>query len=269
MRNSQLFRATALVLLFLLVSFLSAQEAKDDSSNTIAAYAVAKGKLTLDSEYPVTAPDKKDQATIWKAVTTLVPPALLNLVTRLEFFEVPESDAATETDGWALQSDDSQSFTLGLSITSAKLAFVDRDEQGLPEFEQTIIHEFGHVLSFRASQMDENATGTLQIEEGTLKSDGYLNVFYEKFWKKTYPKHGTDATSDEEGTKLYLTAPASFVSEYAATGPLEDFAESFAWFVTNDKPKGKDLKDQKVLQFYAWPELTGFRDQFRKGLASL
>ncbi len=258
MMPSPFYRLLALLLTcFFLVAPLAAQDAADDTV-TVAAYTVASGKLTAAPQ---------DQAAIWKAVTALVPPSLLNLVERVEFFEVKASDAATETDGWALQSEDGQHFTLGLNLTNATAAFVERDAETRTAFEQTIVHEFGHVLSFRASQMDENATGTLQLDEGTLKPDAYLNVFYDKYWKKAYPKHSISATSDDEGTQLYLTAPEAFVSEYAATGPLEDFAESFAWFVSHDKPRGKTLADQKVLQFYAWPELVGFRDQFRSALA--
>lgn len=255
MRNFRVFcRVACALVLFSLVVGLWSQDAADDTT-TVAAYSVAGGKLSG-------AP--KDQAAIWKAVVALVPPTLLNLVENLEFFEVKESESDTETDGWALQSDDGQSFTLGLNLANAKAAFVDRDTEVRATFEQTIVHEFGHVLSFRASQMDENAAGTLQLDEGTLKPDAYLNVFYDKFWKKAYPGHSVDATSDDEGTRLYLKAPDAFVSEYAATGPLEDFAESFAWFVSHDKPQGKTTADQKVLQFWVWPELVGFRDDFRK-----
>ncbi len=258
--------AVCFILLFS-TTLVFAQEAKEDTT-TIAAYLAVKGKLTPDSEFTLSAADKKTHDTIWKAVTALVPTNLLNLVSRLEFFEPVESNSDTNTDGWIEQSDDSQSFTLGLSLPSAKSAFIDRDAEVLPDFEHTIIHEFGHVLSFRASQMDQNSTGTLQIEEGTFKKDAYLNVFYEKFWKNTYPNLGTSTSSEEEGTALYNSAPASFVNDYAATGLFEDFAESFNQFVTGNKPKSNAIKDQKVLIFYTWPELVTYRDQFRKALST-
>jgi hypothetical protein len=258
-------RAAVALFFWILVSLVAAGESPDDST-TVAAYAVVRGQLVPDGPLTVSKADQAAQSAIWKAVTALVPADLLKLVSRLEFLQNPESASETETDGWALQSEDSQSFTLGLNLTNATAAFVDKDPDSRPAFQQTIIHEFGHVLSFRASQMDEAAMETLQIDEGTLKSDAYLNVFYQKFWKSVYPNHGTAATSDDEGTKLYLTAPTSFVSEYAATGPLEDFAETFAWFVTHDKPKGKAVLDQKIALFFTWPELVSFREQFRRGL---
>lgn len=260
MRYLRVFKrlVCSLVLFSLVVAVWSQDTAAD--TVTVATYTVSGEKLAGAS---------KDQTAIWRSVVALVPSPLLSLVKRVEFFEVKESDAATETDGWALLSDDGQSFTLGLNLVNATVAFVDCDAEMRTTFELTIVHEFGHVLSFRASQMDENAVGTLQLDEGTLKPDAYLNVFYEKFWKKAYPNHGVNATSDDEGTRLYLKALNSFVSEYAATGPLEDFAESFAWFVSHDKPKGMTTADQKVLQFWAWPELVGFRDGFRKTLVDL
>jgi len=241
---------------------LVAQTEKDDSSNVVATYAVHQGKLT-DKPSP-------DHQKIWAVVTSFVPRSLVDLVDTLEFFEVPQDqkDEDLVTDAYAEQNENGQSFTLGINLDNARLAVIDQDPDTRLEFYKTIAHEFGHVLSFQASQMDatETVTGTLVIDEGTLKPDAYLNQFYEKFWKKRFPGHAPAASSDADGTKLYQENPGVFVTEYAATGPLEDFAESFAVFVTEPLPSGQGVRDDKVRFFSGYPELVNLRDEFRRGL---
>jgi hypothetical protein len=264
-----------LALGFSLVLWLSwsawAQDTADDSSNVVAAWTVDAGTLTAVPGVSQGTVSKGDQTKIWTAVKKIVPPSLLAQISRFEIFQVADNpNAATATDGYAVQSDDGQSFTLGLNLDSAKTAFVDRDPDALRDFEPTVVHELGHMLSFQQSQLDPsgNVQGTLVIDEGTLKPDSYLNLFYQKFWKTAYPNHGPATTGDAEGTALYNTAPDSFVTEYAATGPLEDFAESFARFVVGPAPQGNAIKDQKVKFFSTWPELTAMKTQMRAGLST-
>ena len=53
---------------------------------------------------------------------------------------------------------------------------------------------------------------------------------------------------------------------YAATNPSEDIAESFAFFILNDKAEGESLPAQKQNFFYAYPELVSFREEARSRL---
>jgi len=254
--------------LFLSLAFLvfamplAAQAEKDDASNVVATYQVQDGVL-IGSADP-------DHRTIWSTVQGLIPGPLLSMVDTLEFFQVPESmkDEEIGTDAYAVLNENGTTFTLGLNLDSALSAFVDLDPENRPLFEQTVLHEFGHVLSFQPSQRDESetVTGTLVIEEGTLLPHAYLNLFYEKFWKKAFPHHGVETASDAEGAALFRQHPSSFVTEYAATGPLEDFAETFSFFVTEPSPRGKSVRDQKLRFFAAFPELEALRDQMRQGL---
>jgi hypothetical protein len=270
MRNG--FRPLVLGLALVLVAAWSAwaQDATDDSSNVVAAWTVQGGSLTAVPGVSQGTVSRSAQDKIWTAVKKIVPPSLLAQISRFEIFQVPDNNADTATDGYAVQSDDGQSFTLGLSWDSAKSAFVDKDPDALKDFEPTVVHELGHMLSFQQSQLDSKgeAQGTLVIDEGTLKADSYLNLYYQRFWKTTYPNHGPATTSDAEGTALYNSAPDSFVTEYAATGPLEDFAESFARFVVGPPPTGNSVGDQKVKFFSAWPELVAMKTQMRAGLAT-
>ena len=61
-----------------------------------------------------------------------------------------------------------------------------------------------------------------------------------------------------------------FVTDYAATNPDEDFAESYMLFVLNEKPTKSTVSfihsDQKFLFFYDFPELVEMRDFIRSNL---
>ncbi len=65
---------------------------------------------------------------------------------------------------------------------------------------------------------------------------------------------------------LFEDFPESFVTEYAATHPAEDIAESFIYFVTLDKPEGNLIKDKKIRFFYAYPELIEIRERMRENI---
>ena len=56
------------------------------------------------------------------------------------------------------------------------------------------------------------------------------------------------------------------MTEYAATNPSEDFAESFMVFVLKEKPIKSTITDQKILFFYDFPELVEIRDFIRSNL---
>jgi len=49
--------------------------------------------------------------------------------------------------------------------------------------------------------------------------------------------------------QFYVDHEDEFVSDYAATNPGEDIAESFATFVLKPAPSGDTLADQKVAFF--------------------
>jgi len=135
----------------------------------------------------------------------------------------------------------------------------------------TIIHEFGHVLTLNGTQMDtyNPASETYNIEEGTLKANSYLNLFYNKFWKallNDFETLGEEINEDEGLSEFYLKYESQFVDDYAATNPAEDIAESFMTFVVKDKPTGKTIADDKVRFFYDFEELVKMRDEIRSNM---
>ena len=66
--------------------------------------------------------------------------------------------------------------------------------------------------------------------------------------------------------EFYAKYPDQFVSEYAATNPVEDIAESWTEFVMRPKPTGTSIADQKVQFFYEYPELVETRRQILQGV---
>ncbi|MCH4887972.1 hypothetical protein EZV73_10330 [Acidaminobacter sp. JC074] len=144
------------------------------------------------------------------------------------------------------------------------------DEKGnyINEYDETIVHEFGHLLTLNASQMQEKSNGTYENEEGILAKTSYLNEFYQKFWpeiKDDFDKI-VDPNNPDTAYEFYEKYQNHFVTDYAATNPEEDIAESFRLFVCFDKPEGNEIKDQKVKWFYQFDDMVKLRETIRTNL---
>lgn len=147
------------------------------------------------------------------------------------------------------------------------------------ELLKTIVHEFAHILSLNDKQVTHRTeseaetscpTNEILIDQGCIKEGAYINEFSTLFWTKELQEEASkaseDGTYDEFSTKLYESAPESFVSEYAATSMVEDFAESFTDFIMKNERHDQLISDQKVEYFYKFPELLALRKRMRGGL---
>jgi len=158
----------------------------------------------------------------------------------------------------------------------------------------TMIHENAHILSLGSSQSnndwipgDTSNTELVEIVQekaadcapnyyddvsGCMKSNSYLNKFFQKFWVDIYPSFKwfyefDDYDKFEDHNDLfYQKYKTQFVTWYAATNPDEDFAESFTVFVLKEKPTKSTITDQKILFFYDFSELVEMRDFIRGNL---
>lgn len=154
---------------------------------------------------------------------------------------------------------------------------------------ETLTHEYGHLLTLNDTQVKyiHNEYGLdTKLEEfdkmhsacqglffngyacGVEKS--YLNAFGNQFWQgeiysqweKAFLLEDNDHEASEQALQQFYTEhSAQFVTQYAATSPDEDMAESWTQFVMRPKPTGSSIADQKVLFFYGYPELVQTRDQ--------
>lgn len=152
---------------------------------------------------------------------------------------------------------------------------------------EILAHEYGHLLTLNDSQITElNADyqehptrkdfdidraqcgGNFFTGYECAKSNSYLNNFGKRFWTTDVYEQWIAvfllvddeySVHKEAVRNFHDNFPNQFVTEYAATNPAEDMAESWEAFIINPKPVGNSIADQKVLFFYEYPELVELR----------
>jgi hypothetical protein len=125
------------------------------------------------------------------------------------------------------------------------------------------------VLSLNRDQRSDGViAGRFSDDEGAFAESSYLNRFYQRFWKGHDADWSADSARDQS-SEVYDRHPDSFVTEYAATDPSEDFAESFAWFVLGRRPTSQTERAAKLRFFYDFPELVRDREVMRAALSSV
>lgn len=210
----------------------------------------------------VDATEMKKYQLLWDYVITLMPDSATDYVDK---FEVG-SDGKDGTMAYVYPATESlKKFVLNLDIkdmTDSSGAFNKKD------MDETIVHEFGHIITLNHTQMTGKSNGTYETQEGILSKDSYMNKFYNSYWKGKTDKYllsNEDGYREYDVERLYGDHSTWFVSDYAATNVEEDLAESFRVFVLEDKPTGNTIMDQKVNFFYQFPELVTMRDEIRDG----
>ncbi len=164
------------------------------------------------------------------------------------------------------------------------------DAQDYENLTFTLIHEYGHLLTLNEDQVSpsmavfsnphdpavrshEAAMCTNFFpNEGCSKPDSYINQFYQRFWSDKFSEWYEVETIQDEYlyyvrlNEFYEKYQDQFVTEYAATNPGEDIAESWAYFVLTPRPQGSTIAEQKVLFFYEYPELVQLRHEILNNL---
>jgi hypothetical protein len=139
---------------------------------------------------------------------------------------------------------------------------MDTVQDGDKEMVFTLIHEYAHIMTLNIDQVDpdiyEYDCDRYHTGEGCADTNAYINQFYQKYWKgKKFDPLAEDSIDN------YYKDTTAFVTEYAATNPGEDIAESFASFVFKKQSTPHSVAEQKVQFFYAYPELVKMRDNVR------
>ncbi len=236
-------------------------------SEVLAAYSISGDSINLQDGTD----DIKNQE-VWNIFTALIP-----LSQRGDFirYEVTNDDAS-DTAAHVVQTDeDINKWILGVNLSAFYIDWVLEPEESYA----TLIHEFAHVLTLNKTQVryapvsddealynrfSESCTGNL-LQEGCLNNWAYLDDFIDKFW----PDADYLEKVRNEEIYAYDDTPESFVTEYAATNPGEDIAESFTYFVMRKKAEWNTIADQKLRFFYDYKELDSLRKQIRSRLATL
>ena len=262
-------RIVAVVLSVIAGQFLAGGVfAQEDDLNELARYAIDEsGELTLISG--VADPAHED---LWIQLVVLLPTDYIDQY--LYEFAVFESE-----DTWAyVREIEEDVWEFGVAI--------DDD----PERALTIIHEFGHIVALNNTQYDTYpsvlvdqltddeysaalqadivACPTIAFDDGCPVVDSYILLFTQTFWTPDAVEMIVDQELDDSAAYFFDENPDGFVTEYAATDPIEDFAESFSYFVGLDDrwfPVDGDeyLLDAKILWFEQFPELVEMRASIR------
>ena len=176
---------------------------------------------------------------------------------------------STSTDGseWKLAFDPVDSFTSTGTYKNPR------------ELVATLIHEYAHILSLNESQVEHVSTDVAVVEceyneiildEGCARGDSYLTGFANEFWplslREDAHKAYTNGNEEDFSYELYSDKSDDFVTEYAATNEVEDFAESFSFFVTQGSGDVATERDKKIQFFYRYDELVDLRRHMRGGI---
>jgi len=234
-----------------------------------ALYDVRGGQLSysddsMEGQEMMGQDEKELHENLWRHITKIIPKAYMPLLTKFE----------VNTDGYnnvmahvVQEKDDYSQWRLAIDLKDA----INADGTFSDEFTNTVIHEFAHVMTLHKGQLqgqvieDETAYET---DEGFLKTSSYLNQFYQRFWKEISDEHRRileteDMLAEDAVYAFYEKYQDQFVSDYAATNPVEDIAESYRVFVIEDKPSGLSIRDQKILFMYEMDEFIQIRAQIR------
>ena len=156
----------------------------------------------------------------------------------------------------------------------------------------TLIHEYGHLLTLGPDQVppslavfnnpEDNDIYLKELSacpdyfpgEGCANPDSYINAFYNQFWADIH-EEWQQINLEEDPDLLqqglddfYAKYQDQFVTDYAATNPEEDMAESWSFFVLGPKPAGDTIAEQKTLFFYNYPELVELRSAILNNLCT-
>jgi len=228
--------------------------------DVIAVFSIQDGALLSQSEN-LSDDDLSIYDKMWERIALIIPDEYENMIVKFEI-------ASDGVDGSLayVYNEDSSLKTWTISLDPADV--VQSNGNLTSDFDANVIHEFGHLLTLNNYQMDSSAKKTYVTEEGTLKEDSYLNLFYAEFWEDIMDEYRSTVGNnpDENSCLFYDDHTDMFVSEYAAYNPEEDIAESFCTFVLEDQPTGSRIKDQKVAFFYRFEELVEIRDTIRTNI---
>lgn len=257
----------------------------------IAAYDVSDGEMVPEPQEEGAAPSVAQirlHRELWDHSLALIPDEYEHYVDRF----VLSSDGLENIMAYVEPACDEDE-TADLSSWTLAVDLVDsHDHLGRlrsHELSETVVHEFGHLLSLNSSQaraLNSEEAGdpdwmehwdfgkSYRSYDCVSLEDSYLNRFFHEFWSAEQVKEwfALDGEEDEEAwfaalSDLSIRYHTDFVSDYAMTNVEEDFAESFTWFILYDKPEGELVSHHKILFFYDFPELVAMRDEIRAALS--
>ncbi len=223
----------------------------------LATFNVAGDRLVVEGASPELG---ERAATVWNRFVQLVPVEERLMVSAFELM-----DAGYEGAHVYPTDDDPTRWVLGVS-------------EGLGrDLDETLLHEWGHLVTLSASEVppNPNALGckTYFTGEGCALPESTFARFVAAFWPQDLidEVEGIYLIEDEDeyfdAMDAFLAEHESeFVTEYAATNPGEDLAETVAVFILTDRPDGDEVRDAKVLFLWDDPNFVTLRERIRGNL---
>lgn len=261
----------------------------EPDSHILVTYSVSGDEIVSPVIAPIPSELKDEQQNsasqkeAWQMFTTLIPAQDRQMVAQYLIFTDGSEETLAAVD--QLPNDPTR------WIVEVDIADLENKDELL----FTLIHEYAHLLTLNAAQVNidqeiYNDRTNLSLLESKAAacptyftgldcshSDSYVNAFYQRFWldinseweKIDELQYADDLNPYYAGLyNFYLTHQDQFVDDYSTTHPTEDIAESFTYFVFSPKPDGTSIRDQKILFFYEYPELIELRQSILQGTCS-
>src|SRR5687768_9178983 len=250
---------------------------KEEGGISLITYDVAQDEISdphiesVPDELEDERDDRAAHEAIWNYYASIIPPAERELLTEFSIFTDGRGNHLAAV---SPTFPDPEQWSLHVDILDAESYY---------DLTYTLLHEQGHLLTLNAEQVPPskaifNFPGNETIVqkeadacphyftgEGCSESDSYLNQFFLRFWPHLYPEWEQINLEEDRDTRatlledFYKTYKDQFLTEYAATSPMEDIAESWAFFVLSPKPELNSIANEKILFFYEYPELVALR----------
>lgn len=136
---------------------------------------------------------------------------------------------------------------------------------------ELIVHELAHIVSYEApsgkTSFINQSCDVYFTLHGCPAEGSYLALFVDDFWSSpdlARAKQFVEANDDYESAYAYYNEHKStYVSDYAAIAPEEDFAESFAHYMLDETPSGR-VANQKVDFFGKFSDFIKIRSEIRE-----
>ena len=245
----------------------------------LVTYTLEDGRLSHRKEIYVPDNFKKELDTwstheqLWDYFAALIPAEQRSFVTGFSAMSDGRSQILA---GVTRTNDDINDWELRVDVLDAS------DHYALT---YTLMHEFGHLLTLKSSQVATDKLVVFNPEnekfyehavtacpqyfagDGCSMPGSYINEFFQRYWKGFYEEWKAIYKTKEEPSysgslhNFYKTYADQFLTEYAATSPEEDIAEAWAFFILAPKPDGQSIADEKILFFYEYPELVLLRQE--------
>lgn len=210
---------------------------------------------------------------IWNYFASLIPVSERGFLVE---FSVMSDGASNILAGVRRTNEDPNTWMLRVDVLDA------RDQH---ELTYTLMHEYGHLLTLESSQVTldrsvyldpddqevyeraQAACPNFFARDGCSLPDSYLSEFFSRYWSSFFlewqeiDKVHDDPSYDSMLHDFYKIYADQFLTEYAATSPEEDIAESWAFFILSEKPELDSIAHEKILFFYEYPQLVALRQE--------